>query len=249
MKTKSVIIRKAVSVVALLYIALSCVHEPMVVPDDPNNPGGNGEPVNTDTVTFNVNTASCEPGTVYFNTQVLPIFISNCAISGCHDAASAKDGIVLNNYQNIMKKIKPGNLNDSENYKVLVETDTKELMPRKPGTEQGYSLPADQITVIRNWILQGAKNNYCDACDDSNFNFNDRISAIFQLNCATSPACHGSGSSYGVFTNYENVKAYVNTDKIQRRVIVYKDMPPAAPLADCDRLLIKKWIDAGAQNN
>lgn len=243
-------IRKVIIAIIFFHAVISCVHEPLLGPDDASGPGGiPSEPVNTDTVTFNINTVSCDPGTVYFNTQILPIFISNCAISGCHDATSAKEGVVLNNYQNIMRKIKPGNLNDSENYKVLVETDSEELMPRKPGSEQGYSLPADQIELVRNWILQGAKNNYCDACDDTNFSFSSRISAIFELNCATSSGCHGSGSKTGIMTTYDNIKAYVNTDKIQRRVIVYKDMPPGAPLADCDRLLIKKWIDAGAQND
>jgi hypothetical protein len=147
-----------------------------------------------------------------------------------------------------MRGITPGSPNNSKNYRVLLASG-EELMPRKPGSERGYSLPADQIETIRTWITQGAKNNYCDACDDTNFTFNNRISTIFELNCATSTSCHGSGSKNGVMTSYDNIKAYVNADKIQRRVIVYTDMPPASPLADCDRLLLKKWIDNGAQND
>ena len=247
MPTKTQKLSTALFSLIAVYLAVSCVHEPLPLPDDPNPP--NGEPVNMDTVTFTINTTTCEEGTVYFNTQVLPIFISNCAISGCHDAASAKDGVVLTNYQNIMKKIKPGNLNDSENYEVLITKDSEDLMPRKPGTEQGYSLPLEQINLIKTWILQGAKNNFCDACDTTDYAFNDKIQTIFELNCATSTACHSAGSKNGVLTNYDNIKSYVSANQIQRRVIVYKDMPPAAPLSDCDRLLIKTWIDKGALNN
>ncbi len=232
---------------AVIVIVSSCEHEPFLLSEDTvNSPVG---PVDTDTVAFKINTTSCEEGTVYFNTQILPVFISNCAISGCHDAASAKEGVVLTNYQNIRRKIKPGNLNDSENYKVLITSDKEDLMPRKPGTEQGYSLPADQINLVKTWILQGAKNNFCDECDTTNYAFNSVILPIFELNCATSVACHGAGAKNGEMTTFSQINSYVSADQIQKRAIVYKDMPPASPLSDCDRLLIKNWIDQGALNN
>jgi hypothetical protein len=52
----------------------------------------------------------CDPAVVYFEKDVLPILTSNCAYSGCHNAASAKDGIVLDNYANVIRtgKIKVG---------------------------------------------------------------------------------------------------------------------------------------------
>jgi hypothetical protein len=248
------IFRTRISSATLLITAIivttvfSCVHEPFPSPGGDPDPG-NGEPVATDTVNFNIITEECDPGTIYFNTQVLPIFISNCAISGCHDAASHKDGIVTTNYLNIMKGMKAGDLNDSEYYKALIAADSEDLMPRKPGTERGYSLPADQINTIKNWILQGAKNTICNGCDTTSYTFIGKIKSIIDLNCATSTACHGSGSKYGPITTYDQLKAMVDNDLIQKRVIVYKTMPPAAPLVDCDRLLIKKWIDDGGLNN
>ncbi len=231
----------------MLAMAYSCIHDPFPSPGDPDP--GNGIPVDTDTVTFNISNEECNPATIYFNTQVLPIFISSCAISGCHDAASHKEGIVTTNYLNIMKGIKAGDLNDSEYYEVLVTTDSEELMPRKPGTERGYSLPADQINTIKNWILQGAKNTICNGCDTTNYTFSGKIKSIVDLNCATSTACHGAGSKYGALTTYAQLKEFVDNDLIQKRVVVYKTMPPSAPLVDCDRLLIKNWIDNGALNN
>lgn len=249
---KSLIIKQLCKTTLVVLIAFlsGCVHEqilenPSASGSDPADMSG---PVNTDTVTFNVNTVACDDQTVYFNTQILPIFAANCAISGCHNAASHREGLVLDSYQGIMKKITPGKLSDSKNYRVLLASG-EDLMPRKPGTERGYSLPSEQITLIKTWILQGAKNNFCDGCDDTDFRFSTKIAKIFEYNCATSSACHAAGSGNGILTSYNNIKAYVDAELIQKRVVVFNNMPPAAPLADCDRLLIKKWIDDGAKNN
>ena len=225
---------------------ISCTHEPFLSAEDPNNP--DNLPVDMESVDFVINTKACDPGVVYFENQILPIFISNCAISGCHDANSAQEGVVLTNYNNIMKKIKPGNVNDSEYYTVL-NTAGEKLMPRNPSTGIGYSLPADQINLIKNWIIQGAKNNYCDECDTTAYTYSGTIKAIVDLNCATSSGCHGNGSQYGAFTTYAGVKARVDNQLIQKRAVVNQDMPPAGSMPDCERLLIKNWIDAGAQNN
>jgi len=232
----------------VIMTVFSCVHEPFPSPVGGPDPG-NGIPVDTDTVNFNISTEACDPGTIFFNTQVLPIFISNCAISGCHDAASHKEGVVTTNYLNIMKGISAGSLTNSKYYRSLVTTDSEGLMPRKPGTERGFSLPSDQINTIKNWILQGAKNTICNGCDTATFTYSGKIQSIVNLNCATSTACHGSGSKYGPLTTYSQLKAFVDNDLIQKRVVVYKTMPPSSPLVDCDRLLIKKWIDDGALNN
>lgn len=225
---------------------ISCTHEPFLSDADPNDP--NNQAVDMENVDFVINTKACDPGVVYFENQILPIFISNCAISGCHDAQSAEEGIVLTNYNNIMKRIKPGDPNDSEYYTVLNKTG-EDLMPRNPNTGLGYSLPISQINLVKDWISQGAKNNYCDDCDTTAFTYTGTIKAIIDQNCATSPACHGNGSQYGEFTSYAGVKARVDNQLIQKRAIVAQDMPPAGSMPDCERLLIKNWIDAGAQNN
>ena len=77
---------KKLSAVALTFIIIisffgACKHEPPVqqVPDPVTGGGGGG----TGT------TAVC------FESDVLPIFQSNCAKSGCHDAASHQDDYVL----------------------------------------------------------------------------------------------------------------------------------------------------------
>ena len=50
---------------------------------------------------------------VCFQEEVLPIFRSNCAMSGCHSAQSAQDGIILDNYFNILSSwVVPFHLNE-----------------------------------------------------------------------------------------------------------------------------------------
>ena len=74
----------------------------------------------TDTTTM----SDCDPNVVYFQRDVLPIIASSCAKSGCHDVITHEEGIVLDNFTNIIKtgKIKGGNLNSGDFYKVIIET-------------------------------------------------------------------------------------------------------------------------------
>ena len=47
-------------------------------------------------------TTSCDPNKIYFQQQVLPILVSNCAKSGCHDNASHQDGVILTSYSSVI---------------------------------------------------------------------------------------------------------------------------------------------------
>src|SRR5687768_3675207 len=92
----------------------ACKHVPLKKPigsiDTTGNGGNNPKP--------------CSPDSVYFNRDILPLLSSNCAASGCHDAGSAQDGVILTDYQKIMGtgKIKPGDPFDSDLFQVITET-------------------------------------------------------------------------------------------------------------------------------
>ena len=62
-----------------------------------------------------------------FERDVLPILQGSCAYSGCHDAGSAKDGVVLDSWESIMMGeedlVTPFDPCESELYEVLVEDD------------------------------------------------------------------------------------------------------------------------------
>ena len=61
-------------------------------------------------------TTLCDPDTVYFGNSILPLVVSSCATTGCHNERSHRDGIILTDYNTILTtgKIKPGDPNDSE---------------------------------------------------------------------------------------------------------------------------------------
>jgi hypothetical protein len=233
----------------VLFLIYSCQHDPLPVPDDllEDNDSTQNVDLDSDSVVFEINTMACDEDTVYFNNQVLPIFIANCAISTCHDDASAAEGVILTDYASITEKINPGDPDDSEYYTIMLKTELDALMPRDPKTGLGFSLPQEELDLIRDWIIQGAKDNYCDECDTTQYTFSGQISTIIERSCATSSNCHDSGTSYGDFTTYEGI--YQEAFAIEQRAIIYKNMPPAGPLSDCDMLILKKWIDNGAENN
>lgn len=216
----------------------SCKHEPEddIIPDT------------VDTTTTTVSD-TCSLDTVYFVNDILPIIISNCAKSGCHDAASRQDGVQLTDYDNIVNtgKIKPGKALDSDLYEVLVDSDPDKVMPPPPAT-----LTAEQKNAIKIWINQGAKNNKCsNICDTSNVTFSGNVWPIINATCK---GCHsGSGASGGVkITNYTEVKTIVDNgflEGVLGRKGPQKPMPPGGPLEKCANDQIRIWIAEGAKNN
>ena len=113
----------------------SCTHEPQGLAEpDPVDTTGNpidttGNPIDTSSTG-----TPCDPNLVYFSRDIMPLLASNCAKSGCHDAISHQDGVVLDNYQNIMESdvIDPFDLHDSDLYEAITEDDDDKQMPPPP---------------------------------------------------------------------------------------------------------------------
>ena len=126
----------------------SCKHEPIIEEVEMNPIDTTSNPPDTMTVdTMTVDTTNmgvpCDPDVIYFDLDVLPLLLSNCAFSGCHDAASHQDGVILESYETVIQTadVEPFNLGDSEIYEVLVDTDLDEIMPPPP-TEACPLLPS-----------------------------------------------------------------------------------------------------------
>ena len=152
----------------LTIAAASCKHEPQDLA------------IATDDSTA---TEDCSTDTVYFKNTIQPIITASCAYSGCHDAATAEDGVILDTYANIIQTgdVKAGRPEDSKLYKVLIENDPDDIMPPPPGSP----LSSVQINDIYQWIMQGAKNNECLGCDSINVTFSGSILPIMQTICQT----------------------------------------------------------------
>ncbi len=239
------------AVVQIAMSMTSCKHEPLT---DLLNPG---DTIPIDTVPIDTGDTivgvPCDPDVVYFNQQVLPILISNCAFSGCHDAASHEDGVILTDYEKVMQTadVEPFNLDGSEIYSVLIEDDPDKRMPLdRP------SLSADQIQLVAKWILQGAKNEECDqsagGCDTVSVSFAQFVKPVIQNQCQ---GCHsGAAPSGGVdLSTYQGVKSQALNGKLHgvtAWLSGYKKMPfGSSQLSDCTVDKIKAWVDAGALEN
>lgn len=87
------------------------------------------------------------------------------------------------------------------------------------------------------------------SCDTTTVSFSNDILPISQSSCAV-VGCHvAGGGAPGILDSYEGIKAKVDEGKFKNRVVVLKDMPPSAPLTDCQILHITKWLNDGAPNN
>ena len=198
-------------------------------------------------------TVPCDPDVVYFEFDVLPILKSSCAISGCHDAATAQDDIILESYDDIIEtgKIVAFDLDDSELYEVITETDPDKRMPPEPN----QPLNSSQIEVISKWILQGAENLTCDPeenCDTMDISFSEIIFPVIQNNCV---GCHSGGNPAGGITlnTYDAIRP-VAVSGLLSAVINWAPGVPNMPqggnqLDECFREQVATWVEEGALNN
>ena len=210
----------------------SCKHDPAIPPVSSNN----------DYNTF----LPCDSDSIYFANTVLPLIVSNCAMSGCHDQTTQTENVVLTDYNSIMvtgkvKKFKP---QDSELYEVIED----ESMPYG-----GTPFTLAQKQIIYDWIMQGAQNNHCSSCDTSALaTYSGFVAPLMQAKCT---GCHsGSNPSYGIdLTTWQNVNTVALSGQLQGCIEWtgnYKQMPyQSNKLPDCEINKVTEWINNGALNN
>ncbi len=111
--------------------------------------GKDSNPTTPSDVTFPASNVS-------YARHVQPLFLTTCAVAGCHDDATKQSALSLTTYENATARpgiIVAGNPDGS----VLVQRIEGRILPRMP-----FNLPPlndNQIKVIRTWITEGAKNN------------------------------------------------------------------------------------------
>lgn len=219
----------------MIYFFLSCKHEPVGIPVPTPVSGG---------------TQACSADTVYFQNKVLPLIVSSCAKSGCHDAISRQDGIELTSYDKIMASgtVRPGSPGNSDLYEVLNETRPDKIMPQPPSAP----LTAAEKDIIYKWIQQGAKNNACNDCDTSTYTYSGALVPIINTHCK---GCHNPSFISGGLdlTTYANVRSVALNGKLMGSVDHlpgFSAMPKGGnKLNDCKLTQIRKWIAAGSPNN
>lgn len=180
-----------------------------------------------------------------FQRDVLPVLLNSCALSGCHDNQSHKEGINLTSYQNMVNSgvVKANKPQNSTLYQAITKnTSSEDIMPPKP-----YS-PLSQAVkdTIYNWIIRGAKNEICvTSCDTTGtISWSGHINGIISTNCLS---CHSGSSPNGgiMLSSYTNVMNVAKTGKLAasvKRLSSSKPMPPAVSLTKCDIRKIELWI-------
>ncbi len=247
---------------AIIGVSIACEHEPFPANEFPMDTTGSpmdtiGNPNDT---TGNPNDTTnpmgkpCDPDTIYFERDLLPIFKATCAISGCHDAATAEDNVILDSYANVFNTadVDPFDPDGSDLYEVLIETDPDKRMPPPPRSR----LTQAQIQMIQKWILQGAKNLTCNdsaGCNTDNQSFANDIFPIFQQNCVS---CHSGGSPQGgrSLSNHSEITAAINDNNanLLQRINHANGVPPmpqSFKMDDCKIDKIEAWVMDGMPDN
>lgn len=227
MKSKHIIILSGTALIIATSIFVSCTKDKTPTPVLP-----------------------CDPDKIYFQNDILPLVVSNCAKSGCHDAITKVEGLNLTTYSGIMKIVKAGSPNNSELIEVINKSG-KDIMPPAPSAP----LSADQKALLSKWISEGATNEYCSQdtsnCTNATVSYTADVSKLISSSCL---GCHsGSSASGGInLSTYAGVKAVANSGKLYNSVAQNGSavaMPPAQKLSTCDISKIKSWVDAGSLNN
>lgn len=196
----------------------------------------------------NGNNGSVKSGTLWscYDRDIQPLLMSSCAVSGCHDAATHKEGYDFSTYAKTLNALKTGSPSTSKLYRVITASQTSEdFMPPKP-----YSpLSKAAIDTIYSWIKRGALNEECASpCDTTGtITYAGHVKSTIDLYCVS---CHGTNSPSGgiKLLTATDVQAVAKTGKLLgavKRLPGYTAMPQAYALSTCDVKQIELWIKQG----
>ncbi len=99
---------------------------------------------------------SVPSGPVSFHDNILPLFRSTCAISGCHDNVAPGGGLILLDsvaYVNLYRHHEVDTLNPQAS--VIYNRMNSVLTPMPPTGKTSSS----NISMVLRWIVQGGRNN------------------------------------------------------------------------------------------
>jgi cytochrome c5 len=189
----------------------------------------------------------CHPDSVDFDREILQIFLSNCALSRCHNESSRIGEIVMTSYDHVIqsKVIKAFDLKGIELYERTTETKPDKVMP----PPQTSHLPPDQKTLLNKWISKEAQYLTCESdCDISAVTWTKEMVPFIKLTCA---GCHSHSfpSDGVVLAAYADLKKKVDMGKIFghiKRDNGFIAIPPRGSLvSQCNVDKIRIWIEMG----
>jgi mono/diheme cytochrome c family protein len=183
-----------------------------------------------------------------FARDVLPVLLSKCATTLCHDAVTHKEGYNYSTYSSTMGSVVAGDPAASRLYTVITSSGGESKMPPANYTQ----LTTAEIDSIGQWISYGALNENCgEVCDTINpVTFSGTLWPIIQTNCT---GCH-SGNSLGggiALTNYNDVKTVAANGVLMNSLngTGVSKMPKGGSFSACRIRQFQIWINAGYLNN
>jgi hypothetical protein len=183
-----------------------------------------------------------------FTRDILPVLVSRCASTGCHDAITHKEGYIFASYTTARNAVTPGNPGNSKLYEVIKLTSGEQKMPPS-GSSQ---LTTAEIDSIGKWISYGALNENCgETCDTINpVTFSGTIWPVIQTSCN---GCHSGTSPSGniSLTSYNNVATVASNGLLLKSLngTGVTRMPPAGFFSACRIRQFEIWIKNGFLNN
>lgn len=183
-----------------------------------------------------------------FSRDILPVLVSGCAMTGCHDAVTHEADYIFAGYSTTMQAVIPGNPEESKLYEVITAPDGEDRMPPAPLSR----LTSAQIDSIAAWISYGALDEFCgETCDTVNpVTYAGTIWPVVKTYCT---GCH-SGTTPGGglrLETYANVSAIAATGVLINalRGNGIPKMPPAGSLSTCRIRQFELWINNGYPDN
>lgn len=138
----------AILAMSFLVLVVGCAPKEDAGADSPTSTSGVTPPARPD--------VAVAPSPIKY-AEVQKIFDAKCV--GCHGTTTPKAGLSLTSYDGLMKgtgqgpAVTPGDATGSLLVQVITATNGKPQMPPK------NPLPQDQIQLIEDWIIAGAKND------------------------------------------------------------------------------------------
>ncbi len=104
-------------------------------------------------------------GTIVYSRHVQPLFTRKCATSGCHDAATAAEDLVLSSWESLIRGSGHGAMvipfrPDKSHLIFHINSDTTVAPVAEPRMPPDTSLSKDEVAFLMRWIKEGAKNDF-----------------------------------------------------------------------------------------
>lgn len=206
--------------------------KPTACPDTSGNNGGGSY----------VNPRAC------FTRDILPVLVSRCGSTGCHDAATHREGYNFTSYSTTLSAVRPWNPAGSKLFEAITDDNSGDRMP-PAGMPQ---LTAAEIDSIGKWISYGALNENCgESCDTINpVTFSGVIWPVIQSTCT---GCHSGPSPSGnvPLMSYSNISAIASNGILLKALNGdgVPKMPPSGSVSSCKKRQFEIWVNNGFQNN